>query len=114
MAMLLISHDLGLVRYVASSVAVMYLGLIVEIAPAAELWARPLHPYSRSLIKSIPRADGQGVLPEALRGDVPDPARPPGGCRFHPRCPLAFDRCRTDSPPLTKVGPHRMAACWLV
>ena len=113
LGLLLISHDLAIVRHVADAVAVMYLGQIVERAPTRELWATPLHPYSEALIGAVPRADGAGVLPEALPGEVPDPSRPPSGCRFHPRCPYAFDRCRSEEPPLVELAPGRSAACWL-
>lgn len=112
--LLLISHDLSIVRQIADTVAVMYLGLIVESGPAEEIWTNPLHPYTQALIKSIPRVDQSGVLPESLLGEVPDPAHPPTGCRFHPRCPHAFDRCKKEVPPLVDVGANRKAACWLV
>ncbi len=111
--LLLISHDLAIVRHIADVVAVMYLGLVVESAPTRRLWKAPMHPYTEALIGAIPRADGSGWLPEALPGEVPDPARPPAGCRFHPRCPYAFERCRTDSPPLVAVTGGRSVACWL-
>jgi peptide/nickel transport system ATP-binding protein len=111
--LLLISHDLAIVRHIADSVAVMYLGLVVETAPTRRLWPAPLHPYTEALIESIPRADGKGWLPEALPGEVPDPAMPPAGCRFHPRCPYVFERCLTDPPPLIAVTAERQAACWL-
>jgi peptide/nickel transport system ATP-binding protein len=111
--LLLISHDLAIVRHIADVVAVMYLGLVVESAPTRRLWKAPMHPYTEALIGAIPRADGSGWLPEALPGEVPDPARPPAGCRFHPRCPYAFERCRTDSPPLVEVAGGRSVACWL-
>jgi peptide/nickel transport system ATP-binding protein len=111
--MLLISHDLAIVRHIADVVAVMYLGLIVEIAPTRSLWPAPMHPYTEALIHAIPRADGAGTLPEALADEVPDPARPPQGCRFNPRCAYAFDRCRKDSPELTGVHGGRKVACWL-
>jgi oligopeptide/dipeptide ABC transporter ATP-binding protein len=111
--LLLISHDLAIVRHVADDVAVMYLGLVVETAPVHRLWSAPLHPYTEALIEAIPRADGKGWLPESLPGEVPDPARPPAGCRFHPRCPYAFDRCLTDAPRLIEVAPDRAVACWL-
>jgi peptide/nickel transport system ATP-binding protein len=111
--LLLISHDLAIVRHIADVVAVMYLGLVVESAPTRRLWTAPMHPYTEALIEAIPRADGAGWLPEALPGEVPDPAQPPTGCRFHPRCPYAFDRCRTDSPPLIAVAQGRQVACWL-
>jgi oligopeptide/dipeptide ABC transporter ATP-binding protein len=113
LGLLLISHDLAIVRHVADEVAVMYLGLIVEAAPTRELWATPLHPYTEALIGAVPRADGAGTLPEALPGEVPDPSRPPSGCRFHPRCPYVFDRCRSEDPPLVELAPARSAACWL-
>ena len=111
--LLLISHDLAIVRHIADVVAVMYLGLVVETAPTRELWSAPLHPYTEALIEAIPRADGSGWLPESLPGEVPDPAHPPAGCRFHPRCPYAFERCRSESPPLIDVRAERRVACWL-
>ena len=111
--LLLISHDLAIVRHIADVVAVMYLGLVVETAPTRRLWEAPMHPYTEALIQAIPRADGSGWLPEALPGEVPDPARPPAGCRFHPRCPYAFNRCLTESPPLAKIVEPRRVACWL-
>ena len=113
MAMVLISHDLAIVRHVAHRTAVMYLGLIVETAPTSQLWQAPLHPYTRALIEAIPHPDGSGKLPEALTGEIPDPAHPPVGCRFHPRCPVAFDRCRVEAPPLVEVATEREVACWL-
>jgi peptide/nickel transport system ATP-binding protein len=111
--LLLISHDLAIVRHIADVVAVMYLGLIVETAPARRLWSAPLHPYTEALVEAIPRADGKGWLPESLPGEVPDPARPPTGCRFHPRCSYAFERCFSESPPLLAVARDRGVACWL-
>jgi peptide/nickel transport system ATP-binding protein len=113
LGLLLISHDLAIVRHVADSVAVMYLGRIVETAPTRQLWETPLHPYTEALIGAVPRADGAGILPEALPGEVPDPSRPPPGCRFHPRCPYALDRSRSEEPPLVELAPGRAAACWL-
>ena len=113
LSLLLISHDLAIVRHVADVVSVMYLGVMVETAPTRPLWDLPLHPYTEALIRAVPRADGAGFLPEALPGEVPNPARPPSGCRFHPRCPYAFDRCRRDEPALLRVAERRRAACWL-
>jgi peptide/nickel transport system ATP-binding protein len=111
--MLLISHDLAIVRHVAHRTAVMYLGVVVETAPTAELWKAPMHPYTQALIDSIPHADGAGHLPVALPGEIPDPARPPSGCRFHPRCPRVMERCLTDVPHLVAKDGEREVACWL-
>lgn len=108
------SHDLAVVRELADRIYVMYLGKIVESAPTTLLWANGLHPYSQALVAAIPEADGSGHLPSSLPGEVPDPAAPPSGCRFHPRCPLAFDRCAVDQPVLHMVAPDRSVACWLV
>jgi oligopeptide/dipeptide ABC transporter ATP-binding protein len=112
MGMLLISHDLAIVRHVAHRTAVMYLGQVVETAPTGQLWQTPQHPYTRALIDAIPRPDGAGHLPEALSGEIPDPAHPPAGCRFHPRCPYVFERCRLDVPELLQTA-DRSVACWL-
>jgi oligopeptide/dipeptide ABC transporter ATP-binding protein len=113
LGLLLISHDLAIVRHVADTVAVMYLGRIVETAPTSALWELPLHPYTEALIGAVPHADGAGTLPTALPGEVPDPSRPPSGCRFHPRCPYRFDPCDTEDPALVALAPGRSAACWL-
>ena len=113
LGLLLISHDLAIVRHVADTVSVMYLGTMVETGPTLPLWTSPAHPYSEALIAAVPRPDGRGFLPESLPGEVPDPARPPSGCRFHPRCPYAFDRCRTEEPALVTLADGRAAACWL-
>lgn len=118
--LLFISHDLAIVRHVADRVAVMYLGRVAETGPTEAVWDRPEHPYSRALIGAVLRADGTGELPDALPGDVPDPADPPPGCRFQTRCPEVFDRCRTEEPSLLRLGSGpadaaeaRTAACWL-
>jgi peptide/nickel transport system ATP-binding protein len=113
LSLLLISHDLAIVRHVADVVSVMYLGVMVEAGPTQPLWSLPLHPYTEALIGAVPNPDGRGALPDALPGEVPDPARPPAACRFHPRCPYAFDRCSRDDPVLLEVAPGRSAACWL-
>ena len=111
--MLLISHDLAIVRHIADEVSVMYLGLVVESSETSDLWSLPLHPYSEALIGSIPKADGAGTLPIALPGEVGDPADPPSGCRFHPRCAYAHEKCVREAPPLVTVAPGRKVACWL-
>jgi peptide/nickel transport system ATP-binding protein len=113
LGLLLISHDLAIVRHVADRVSVMYLGKMVETGATLPLWAGPAHPYSEALIAAVPRPDGGGFLPESLPGEVPDPARPPSGCRFHPRCPYAFEPCATDEPRLVPLADGRTVACWL-
>ncbi len=113
MGLLFISHDLAIVRTIADLTTVMYLGKIVETGPSAALWRDPLHPYARSLIAAIPRPDGAGSLPNDLPGDVPDPARPPSGCRFHPRCPSALPTCRDSEPVRETLRPGRTAACFV-
>jgi oligopeptide/dipeptide ABC transporter ATP-binding protein len=112
MGLLFISHDLAIVRQVADTVAVMYLGKVVETGPTGQVWSRPAHPYTEALIGAVPPPDGAGRLPAALPGEVPDPSRPPAGCRFRPRCPHAFDRC-LEAPPLLGLAGGRRAACWL-
>ena len=111
--LLLISHDLAIVRYASDEIYVMYLGRVVEVGAADPTWVEPLHPYTEALIAAVPEADGDGLLPAALPGEVPDPARPPAGCRFHPRCPYSFDRCVEEEPPLLRLEDGRSAACWL-
>ena len=111
-----ISHDLSVVQYLCDTVLVMYLGRVVETAPAAELFATPLHPYTQSLLDAVPNPDPRHARPEhVLEGDVPSPSKPPSGCAFHPRCPRAVDRCRVETPPLKVVAsPGHRAACHLL
>jgi oligopeptide/dipeptide ABC transporter ATP-binding protein len=109
---LLISHNLVVVRYMSDTVAVMYLGKIVEMADSAELFARPLHPYSSALISAIPVPDPEAATIAALaKGDVPSPVNIPSGCRYHPRCPYAEDVCREQEPPLRELRTGHYAAC---
>jgi peptide/nickel transport system ATP-binding protein len=111
-AIMLITHDLGVVAEMADRVIVMYAGQIVEEAPVGVLFSRPEHPYTVGLLGSIPRLDKKrGRLP-AIEGTVPSPHAMPPGCRFAPRCPFAEDRCRTDAPPLKPVGADHWARCW--
>jgi len=114
LALLFISHDLAIVEHLAHRVAVMYLGKIVELADRSTLFARPHHPYTRALLSAVPIPDPtarrQRII---LRGDVPSPLNPPAGCRFHTRCPFAFDRCREEEPLLRPVGERQTSACHL-
>jgi peptide/nickel transport system ATP-binding protein len=111
-AMILISHDLGVVQEVADRVAVMYLGRIVEIGPVGQVFDRPEHPYTRALLSAIPPADPEAAHdPIRLPGEVPTPIDPPAGCPFHPRCWLAQDVCRTTAPPLLEYAPGHQASC---
>jgi peptide/nickel transport system ATP-binding protein/oligopeptide transport system ATP-binding protein len=112
MAVLLITHDLGIVAGRADRVAVMYAGQIVEEAPTASLFARPSHPYTQGLFASIPRLTGPVERLSPIGGSVPRPGAWPGGCRFRPRCPKAFDKSET-MPPLLPVGADHLMRCWL-
>ena len=110
---LFISHDLGVVRHLADRVVVMYLGRVVETGPTAEIYARPNHPYTEALIAEVPRVESRHRAYVPIRGEIPSPLAPPPGCHFHPRCPRAFDRCRTEVPRLREIAPGRQSACHL-
>jgi oligopeptide/dipeptide ABC transporter ATP-binding protein len=107
---LFISHDLGVVTYMSHRVAVMYLGEIVELATAGDLY-RSLHPYTRALISAIPSLGRRGGVRIRLEGEPPNPSDPPSGCRFHPRCPLADERCGRERPQLRRVSEGHWSAC---
>ena len=110
-----ISHDLSVVRYVSDRIAVMYLGEIVETGPSHEVHDRPLHPYTQALMSAVPEPDPHRERRRiVLQGGVPSPVNPPRGCRFHPRCPLAVERCRHEKPSLRDVGGGREVMCHLV
>jgi peptide/nickel transport system ATP-binding protein/oligopeptide transport system ATP-binding protein len=112
---LFIAHDLAVVERIADRVAVMYLGQIVETAAREAIFKTPLHPYTKALLQAIPIPDpGRARARTVLGGDLPSPADPPPGCRFHTRCPEAIEVCRRIEPPLVPVGPGRWAACHLV
>ena len=114
LAMLFISHDLAIVEHMTHRVAVMYLGKIVEIGPRRDIFLAPKHPYTQALLSAVPIPEpGAGRTRIVLKGDVPSPINPPSGCRFHTRCPHAFDRCRTEVPGLDAVGAGHLAACHL-
>jgi peptide/nickel transport system ATP-binding protein len=97
---LFISHNLAVVRHMATRIGVMYLGRIVEMAPAAELLEAPRHPYTRMLLDALPDPAMSGRIRQPIQGEIPHPIAPPPGCAFHPRCPYAFELCRTDLPAL--------------
>jgi oligopeptide/dipeptide ABC transporter ATP-binding protein len=111
---LFIAHNLSVVEHVSNRVAVMYLGKMVEMTSREELFRNPLHPYTQALMSAIPvpnpRLKRQRTI---LKGDVPSPLNPPAGCRFHPRCPVAIEKCSHEEPPFIEVSPDHWVACWL-
>ena len=110
---LFISHDLGVVRHLSDRVVVMYLGRVVEVAKTDELFAAPNHPYTQALLEEVPRLDRRGRTYVPIKGEIPSPLNPPGGCHFHPRCPHAMPRCATEVPVLREIAPGRQSACHL-
>jgi oligopeptide/dipeptide ABC transporter ATP-binding protein len=112
---LFIAHGLNVVRHISDRVGVMYLGNMMEMAPAKPMYANPLHPYSQALLSAVPipdpKAEKNRIL---LEGDVPSPINPPSGCRFHTRCPYATDRCRQETPKLQEVEAEHFVACHLM
>lgn len=112
---LFISHGLAVVKHISSRVGVMYLGKLVELAPADDIYAKPLHPYTQALLAAIPIPDPESEKREVQRlgGDVPTPLNPPSGCRFHTRCPYATERCKIEEPQFTEIAPNHWTACFL-
>jgi peptide/nickel transport system ATP-binding protein len=114
LALLFISHDLAIVEHMTHRVAVMYLGKIVELGGKRQIFAAPRHPYTQALLSAVPVPQpGAARTRIILKGDIPSPIAPPAGCRFHTRCPYAFDRCRTDEPALRAIADGTVAACHL-
>jgi peptide/nickel transport system ATP-binding protein len=112
LAYVFISHDLGVVRHIGHRIAVMYLGRIVELADNEALFTQPQHPYTEALIAAAPVADPRAKRAQAiLEGEVPSPINPPSGCAFHPRCPYAVARCKTEAPALVRMQDSRLVAC---
>jgi oligopeptide/dipeptide ABC transporter ATP-binding protein len=112
MAVLLITHDLGVVAETADRVAVMYAGQVVEYCDVAAAFRRTLHPYTAGLLASLPKLGDKRAALRVIPGNVPNPARFPSGCRFHPRCPVAQDRCRTEAPPIATFDGGHQTRCW--
>jgi peptide/nickel transport system ATP-binding protein len=110
---LFISHDLSVVEHLSDRVVIMYLGRIVEEAPAADVFASPNHPYTQALLTGVPRIDSRKRAFSAVKGEIPSPLNPPSGCHFHPRCPHAMVRCREEVPTLKEIAPGRRSACHL-
>jgi peptide/nickel transport system ATP-binding protein len=110
---LFVSHNLAVVEHLSDRVAIMYLGRIVEIAPTEALFEAPNHPYTQALLEEVPTLDVARREYRPIAGELPSPLDPPPGCAFHPRCPHAFDRCRSERPPLREIAPGRFSACHL-
>jgi len=110
---LFISHDLGVVEHISDRVVIMYLGRVVEEAPSETVFANPNHPYTKSLLASVPRIDSRKRAFSVVKGEIPSPLHPPPGCHFHPRCPHAMERCKVEKPELKEVAPGQRSACHL-
>jgi peptide/nickel transport system ATP-binding protein len=110
---LFISHDLGVVEHLSDRVVIMYLGRVVEEADTETVFGRPNHPYTRSLLDSVPRIENRKRAFSVVKGEIPSPLNPPSGCHFHPRCPLAMERCRVEVPKLREIAPGQRSACHL-
>jgi peptide/nickel transport system ATP-binding protein len=110
---LFISHDLGVVEHISDRVVIMYLGRVVEEADSETVFANPNHPYTKSLLASVPRIESRKRAFTVVKGEIPSPLNPPSGCHFHPRCPHAMDRCKVERPVLREVAPGQRSACHL-
>ena len=112
MSILYISHDIAVIAEVTDSLGVMYAGKLVEYGPTSEVFARPRHPYAYLLLRSTPSITGPRRKLAPLEGEPPDLVHPPSGCRFHPRCPFATEKCSVEEPPLEEIEPGHRVACW--
>ena len=113
LALIFITHNLGIVAKMCDQVAVMYAGRMVESGPVKQIYNSPAHPYTQALLESIPRLGDNRKRLTAIDGQPPDPSAPPAGCAFHPRCPKVMDRCRTEAPPEFRVADLQTSRCWL-
>ncbi|WP_207540068.1 ABC transporter ATP-binding protein [Sabulicella rubraurantiaca] len=110
---LFISHDLSVVEHLSDRVVIMYLGRVVEQAPAEEVFSKPNHPYTISLLSAVPRIEARKRAFTTVQGEIPSPLNPPSGCHFHPRCPHAHERCKLEVPALKEIAPGHFSACHL-
>lgn len=110
---LFVSHDLGVVEHISDRVAIMYFGRIIEEAPVEEVFRRPNHPYTQALLAEVPKIELTKRKFEVVKGELPSPLNPPGGCHFHPRCPFVMDRCRHEVPKRREIAPRHVSACHL-
>ncbi len=110
---LFISHDLGVVEHLSDRVVIMYLGRVVESASNEEIFRAPNHPYTQALLKQVPRLEARRTAFQPIKGEIPSPLAPPPGCHFHPRCPHAMARCKTETPALREIAPGHLSACHL-
>jgi peptide/nickel transport system ATP-binding protein len=114
LTLLIITHDLAIAKYFADHVAIMYLGQIVESAEREQVFQNPMHPYTKALFSSVPIPDPEASKKRmVIRGEIPSAISPPPGCRFNPRCPYAFDRCKVDEPKLVERDPGHFVSCHL-
>jgi peptide/nickel transport system ATP-binding protein len=110
---LFISHDLGVVEHLSDRVVIMYLGRVVESADSERIFGAPNHPYTQALLRQVPRLETRKTAFQPIVGEIPSPLAPPAGCHFHPRCPQAMARCRSEPPRLREVAPGHLSACHL-
>ena len=112
---LFITHDLATAKYICDRIGILYLGCLVEIGTLSEIYGNALHPYTQALLEAVPVPDPDFRRTVAMpKGEIPNPINPPTGCRFHPRCPIAIEKCSQEDPPLVEVRPNHKVACWLV